>query len=68
MNMGENLELASSEILIGSHWGPSGCELDDKTARVIIFGTEATETPPSPESRLRAIDGSETTPDFKPAA
>ena len=28
--------------------------------------TENTETPPSPESRLRAIDGGEMSPDYKP--
>ena len=31
-----------------------------------IFDTEGTETPPNPESRLRAFDCGGTTPDYKP--
>ena len=39
-------------------WGPS----------FLCFDTEYTETPPSPKSRLLAIDGGVPTPDFKPTA
>ena len=35
--------------------------------QIRIFDTENSETPPSPESRLRAIDGGETSPDYKPS-
>ena len=36
-------------------------------SQIGIFDTENTETPPSPESRLRAIDGGGTSPDYKPS-
>ena len=36
-------------------------------SQIGIFDTENTEAPPSPESRLRAIDGGGTSPDYKPS-
>ena len=37
-------------------------------AEFLCFDTEDTETPPSPKSRLLAIDGGVPTPDFKPSS
>ena len=71
-----NIFTTSAPPLLLHHWGPGTSRIGKARNQALklrgpsflCFDTEDTETPPSPKSRVLAIDGGVPTPNFKPTA